>query len=272
MKAKFLVVGRNSFLASRFRALSEIASDCEFITHLEAGAAAPSRLRSFDCIVNFAIDPLYRSEPYSEERDFDFALAQAACSSDTRYVMLSSRAVYSRDRAMGAKETDPATSNGTVYGRNKLETEQRLTEMLGVRLTILRIANIIGNELGSGRRTFMSQALDRLKAKNEIVLDISPKVQRDFLPDSHFAEVLDGVLQNPRGGVLNVGSGIPVRVGDIAGWLIEGYGAGKIEVSDERLHDEFVLDVSRLKLTYGLECRCKHIADHCREIGHQLRG
>jgi len=272
MQTRFLVVGRNSFLAVRYRALSGIAKDCDFITHLEAGAAAQSELRSFDCIVNFAIDPGYRSERYSEERDFDLMLGGKVRALDARYVMLSSRAVYSHDSAMGATETDLATGNETPYGRNKLETERRLTELLGDRLTMLRIANIIGNEFGTGRRTFMSQALDRLKSRNEIRLDISPNVRRDFLPDTHFVQVLDAVLQHPCGSALNVGSGLPVRVGDIADWLIEGYGSGNVEVSDHRLHGEFVLDVGRLWSTYGIDCTRADIKAHCQRIGRQLRG
>ena len=267
----FLVVGRNSFLAGRFRALSRIAQDCHFATHQEAEAAAPSEFRFFDRIINFAIDPGYRSECYATDRDFDLKLAQKT-PSQGRYVMLSSRAVYGRDAAMGAKETDPVTGNETTYGRNKLETEHRLTELLGDRLTVLRIANIIGDEVGSGRRTFMSQALERLKSKNEILLDISPNVRRDFLPDSVFVRILDAVLQDPHGGPLNVGSGLPVRVGDIAGWLIEGFGAGRIVVSDQRVHDEFVLDIERLKARYGIDCAVGDIAEHCRTIGRSLRG
>ena len=271
MTAKFLVVGRNSFLASRFRTLSDVTSDCDFITHREAADATPDDFRAFDAIVNFALDPAYRSKPYSEDRDFDLALAEAALPGTANYIMLSSRAAYARDHAMGARETDPATGNETTYGCNKLETERRLTERLGERLTVLRIANIIGDEFGSGRRTFMGLALERLKSKDEILLDISPDVRRDFLPDGLFVRVLDASLQRPCGSVLNVGSGQAVRVGNIADWLIEGYGSGRVEVSDHRRHDEFVLDVGRLRSIYGIDCSPADIKAHCQWIGRQLR-
>jgi UDP-glucose 4-epimerase len=272
MKTSILVVGRNSFLAERFRALSAVGGQCTFLTHQEAGAGAASDLSSADCIVNFAIDPAYRSGAYSEAHDFDLKLARTARSADARYLMLSTRAVYPRANAMGAKESDPAGGNETPYGRNKAETEHRLAEILGDRLTVLRIANIIGNEFGSGRRTFMSLALERLKSRNEILLDISPEVRRDFLPDTGFVRVLDAVLLNPCGGILNVGSGQAVRVGEIADWLIEGYGSGRVTVSDHRLHDEFVLDVERLRATYGFDFTRDDIRDHCLWIGRELRG
>lgn len=271
MRAKFLVVGRNSFLASRFRALSEITSDCEFITHREAADATPYDFRSFDAIVNFALDPAYRRGPYAEDRDVDLALADKALPGMARYIMLSSRAVYARDHAVGAKEADPATGNETPYGRNKMETERRLADRLGERLTVLRIANIIGDEFGSGRRTFMGLALERLKSKGEILLDISPDVRRDFLPDGLFVQVLDAAVQEPCGGPLNVGSGQAVRVGDIADRLIEGYGSGRVEVSDHRTHDEFVLDVGRLRSIYGIDCSPADIKAHCLWIGRHLR-
>jgi len=269
--ANFLIVGQNSFLAGRFRALTTTNGTCRFVSHQYLDASTPDDFRSFDCIVNFACDPDYRSGQYSEIRDFDVRLAEAVRGAGAHYIMLSSRAVYSPDVALRASESSVATGNHTAYGRNKLKTECTLQTVLGDRLTILRMANIIGYELDGGRRTFMALALNRLKSKGQIRLDISPEVRRDFLPDCTFVRALDRVLQEPCGGLLNVGSGQAIRVGDIASWLIEGYGAGNLVVSDHRVHDEFVLNVQRLSSRYGIHSTRENVEDYCRKIGSRLR-
>ena len=184
--------------------------------------------------------------------------------------MLSSRAVYSPEVAMGANETTTAVG-ANIHGRNKKITENNLKRLLENRLTILRISNVIGNEFGTGRRTFMSLALERLKSRQEISLDIDPGVRRDFLPDYQLVAILDAVLRIFPGGTINVGSGIPTAVGDVANWLIEGYGVGRVVVTDNRIHDEFVLNVDRLHSIHGIVTSREEIARHCRSIGAQLR-
>ncbi|MCZ6862426.1 MAG: NAD(P)-dependent oxidoreductase [Alphaproteobacteria bacterium] len=265
---RILVVGRNSFLARRFAALSEFAEDCRLVSHREA--FKPLVFNDIDCVINFARHPDYSGRPYGEKRDFDVQLARKLLDANVRYVMLSSRAVYSPEVAMGADEATMAVGANT-YGRNKAITENNLRKLFQDRLTVLRISNVMGNEFGAGRPTFMSLALDRLKSRQEIRLDIDPSVRRDFLPDYKLVATLDAVLREPAGGTINVGSGIPTPVGDIANWLIEGYGGGRTVVTDNRIFDEFVLNVDRLRSIHGITTTSEEIASHCRSIGAQLR-
>ncbi len=130
---------------------------------------------------------------------------------------------------------------------------------------------MIGEEQGTGRATFMAQALDRLVAHKEIVLDINPQVRRDFLPDTGFCRILEAVSADPPAGAMNVGSGLAIAVGSIAHWLIEGYGEGAFRVVDDRWHEEFRLDVGRLRARYGGGVTEAEIAEHCRRIGARLR-
>ena len=135
----------------------------------------------------------------------------------------------------------------------------------------MRIGNVIGDEQGTGRSTFMAQTLDRLVAHKEIVLDISAEVRRDFLPDHRFVRILEAVCEDPPPGPMNVGSGLPIPVGSVAHWIIEGYGEGALRVTDHRRHDEFRLDVGKLRARYGFGVDETEIADHCRTIGARLR-
>lgn len=267
--SKVLLVGKNSFLAGRFLSLARDRDRYLPVTHREA--LDRTLFEHVDCVINFALDPRFRSRPYAPQWDFDAALAAMAARADAHYIMLSSRTVYGSDAALNAREASLGGEAASLYGRNKRIAERRLTDLLGDRVTLLRTANVIGDEQGLGRRTFMALTLDGLAAQGKIVLDINPSVRRDFLPIGRFAAILEAVARNPRPGPLNVGSGLPLAVGSVAGWLIEGFGEGTVSVVDDRIHDEFYLDVGLLRQTYGFHIDEAEIADDCRRIGASLR-
>jgi UDP-glucose 4-epimerase len=261
-----LVVGRNSFLAGHFlsigkpgavRAVAHDAIDC------------PGLLDGVGCVVSFARHPLLGRDGYRpDEMDPDLRLALALGDRPIAYLMLSSRKVY----APGADPLSEASPPGPTdaYGRHKLEVEGRLRALLGERLTILRLANVFGYERTPGRRTFLSVALDRLRRESRIVLDMSPFVERDFLPAEACARVFARIAARPPGGILNVGSGIGLQAGKLALWIIEGYGRGELVASSPEEKDPFVLDIGRLAGLYGSPTTFEEIRERCIAIGRRL--
>jgi UDP-glucose 4-epimerase len=263
---QILIVGERSFLArhvlttlpaDRVRAVGHDAID------------RPDLLDGIATVVNFARHPLLGSNQYRiETMNADLRLARRIGARDLAYVMLSSRKVY----APGAEplaETAPVGPTD-AYGRAKLAAEQALQQRLGERLTILRLANIFGDERIAGRRTFLSLVLDRLEADGEIRYDMSPFVIRDFLPVATFASLLAKIAQAPPGGLLNVGSGIPLPTGRLALWILEGYGRGRLVIASPREHDPFVLDITRLASLYGPPCSLADLREACLELGRGL--
>jgi UDP-glucose 4-epimerase len=263
---QILIVGRNSFLAGqvlgvlpaeRVRAVGHDAID------------RPDLLDAVACVVNFARHPLLGSEHYRpESMDADLRLARRIGTREIAYVMLSSRKVY----APGARpfaETWP-TGPSDAYGRAKLAAEQGVQELLGERLTVLRLANVFGYERIAGRRTFLAQALERLEADGEIRYDMSPFVIRDFLPVAIFASLLAQIAQAPPGGILNLGSGIGLPTGRLALWILEGFARGRLVITSPREHDAFVLDIARLRRLYGAPCSLGELRRTCLEIGRRL--
>jgi UDP-glucose 4-epimerase len=261
-----LIVGERSFLArhvvatlpaDRVRAVGHDAID------------RPDLLDGVACVVNFARHPLQGSEDYRPEvMDADLRLAERIGARPVAYVMLSSRKVY-------APSAEPLTERAPVgptdgYGRAKLAVEETLRQLLGERLTILRLANVFGYERIAGRRTFLSLVLERLHLDGEIRYDMSPFVARDFLPVATFARLLAEIAAAPPGGILNVGSGIPLPTGRLALWILEGYGRGRLVITSPREHDAFVLDVSRLERLYGLPCSLDDLKSACLDLGRRL--
>ena len=263
---RLLAVGRNSFLAGHF--LDAVPrTEVRAVSH--DGIDQAGLLDGIGCVVGFARHPLLGRDRYRpDEMDPDLRLARAIGNRPIAYVMLSSRKVYAP--GSDSLSEDSPTGPADAYGRHKLEIENRLRALLGERLTILRLANIFGYEHTPGRRTFLSVALDRLRQAGRIVLDMSPFVRRDFLPVEACARILARIAGRPRGGMLNVGSGIGLETGRLALWIIEGYGRGELVASSPEEKDPFVLDIGRLARLYGPPTSLEEIRESCLAIGRRL--
>ena len=266
---RVLLVGRNSFLARSYLA-SLPKSDLGRLVVVGHGAIERSDLfEGIGCIVNFARHPLAASDGYDIDRmDVDLRLARRIAKREIAYVMLSSRKVYapSGEPLSEAAATHPSDA----YGRYKLAVEHALRDLLGDRLTVLRLANIFGYELIPGRRTFAAMLLDRLAREGRIHYDMSPFVERDFLPATSFARILAAILEAPPGGCLNVGSGIALPTGRLALWILEGFGRGELVIESIEERDAFVLDVGRLKTLYGDPCSYADLREACIGVGRRL--
>jgi UDP-glucose 4-epimerase len=261
-----LIVGHNSFLARHV--LCTLPADrVRAVGHDQIDR--PDLLDGVATVVNFARHPLLGSDDYGPETmDTDLRLAGRIGARQIAYVMLSSRKVYAQSDHPLA-ETAP-TGPTDAYGHAKLAAETALRQLLGDRLTILRLANVFGYERIAGRGTFLSLVLDRLQRDGEIHYAMSPFVTRDFLPATTFASLLAKIAQAPPGGILNVGSGIGLPTGRLALWIVEGYGHGRLVITSPREHDPFVLDIGRLKSLYGPPCTLEDLREACLDLGRRL--
>jgi dTDP-4-dehydrorhamnose reductase/UDP-glucose 4-epimerase len=262
---RLLVLGRHSFIARHFLAVCD-----KPVTAISHDAIdRPDLLDRIDRVISFARHPQLASDDYRPETmDPDLRLADRLVGRGIDYVMLSSCKVYAPSLKPLA-ETDPNAPQGP-YGRHKLALEKALRERLGPRLTILRLANIFGYELGLGRRTFFALMLERLAREGRIRFDMSPFVERDFLPVEACARLLAQIALPPPGGILNVGSGVALPTGRLALWLLEGYGRGELVIESPSEHDAFVLDVGRLTRRYGRPCSYDDLRTRCLDLGRRL--
>jgi dTDP-4-dehydrorhamnose reductase/UDP-glucose 4-epimerase len=262
-----LVVGKSSFLARGFAATPG-RPECRFVGHRDLDDA--SVFDGVDRVVNFALDPRWRREECPAGEDLDARLGRAAAERGLGYVMISSRKVYDPRSQWGADESAP-TAPADAYGRNKLASERRLRELLGDRLLVLRVGNVAGYEREPGRRTFMGMLLSGLAERRRVTLDVAPEVPRDFLPDADFHRLLAAALRHGLTGTYNLSSGEATPVGRLAGWVMEGFGGGELDVTDRREHDAFRLDVSRLRQVLGEGwLRTRTLEAHCRDMGRRL--
>lgn len=243
-----VAVGKSSFLAQAV-AKSPAAKDWLFLPHADA-LAHPAWMEDATVVVNFAFAPQFKKQVYDTQGDFDSFLAKMLMGRDVRYIMLSSRVVYGRGDDFFDLREDREPNPAGPYGMAKLAIEQALADLLGDRLTVLRMGNIFGVE--RERATFFGMMIKGLIDNRKIVFDMGAETKRDFLSANRFADVLTRVAAKPAPGVFNIGSGLATPCGDVANWLIEGYGAGKLEVRNAALRDQFSLDVSRARAAWDI--------------------
>ncbi len=264
---RVLLVGKNGFLAQSLLTAESTYAIHRSISHTELDEEAFSNVK---CVVNFATHPDYYRRRYSAEIDFDRQVAELACRHGAHYVMLSSRKVYRPDVALDARETDP-TGPADFYGENKLRTEQCLAEMLGENLTVLRLSNVFGYELTPRHGdTFMAQILRGLRQSGEVVFDISPFTRKDILPDIEFARALSRVLERPRPGIYNLGSGVPFPIGQAARWVMDGFGDSKMIVTSSEVKDEYFLNMNKFSNVYQWQFGISMLREYCASLGKRL--
>jgi len=262
-----LIVGSSGFLAKALARRPD-ADKFRFISHEETEDV--SVYDGVSCLVNVAVDPRYMTDPYDESFDFELRLGKRIATSNIHYVMLSSRKVYSSDVLMPAAEDD-STSGVDDYGRSKRTTEKALEEILGCRLTVFRLANVAGFDDQWNRPTFMPRMLSGLRSEGRISLDLSPFARRDFITDDAVAEALIQAAKIQPGGCFNLGSGIALGIGQLAIWIIDGFGSGELLSTGPEIRDEFCLNVAKLESQFGKLCTVDDIRNKCFDAGRGLK-
>lgn len=262
-----VVIGKTSFIARQFLATHDRATTIA-VGHAELGKV--KNIPDITSIINFAFAPELYNGIYQSELDIDRKCGAIAAERGIHYVMMSSRKVYNDECQWNARE-DALAKGQDSYGKNKIRIEQELVQLLGSRLTILRPGNIVGFERQLGRTRFGAYLLNQLANKGEIRLTVSPHVRRDIVPVDYFCEVLNRVIEKKPSGIFNVGAEQAVGVGQIASWMLEGFGGGTLTAESTEVTDEFQLDSSKLKSKFGLSCSVEHIAQFSRGLGEKLR-
>lgn len=226
-------------------------------------------MTGYDIVVNCALHPQLMRGEYAPNLDIDITLADKCRRARVHYVMLSTRRAYGMNLGVALQE-DMDSVPVDNYGKNKLTTELRVRDICAESgFTILRISNVYGFE--PGRHTFFGRALSSLRKNKFIELDISPFVERDFIHVADCAYLIWRVLRFKPKGLYNIGNGVACPVGKIALWVIDGYEAGELRVTETREFDSFSIDTSRLVSVIGNFDFKLSTHQRCIEIGKRLK-
>ncbi|HWA70591.1 MAG TPA: SDR family oxidoreductase [Rhizomicrobium sp.] len=262
---RFALIGSTSFIACHVaRAVRESGHDVLGLRHDESFKG------DADVLVNFAIAPQFRDQPYDPAFDFDLRAAHAARDAGVRLVMLSTRRVYDAKERLDARESSCVAGDETNYGRSKAKAE-RAVQALVQDACILRLSNVFGFEYDPPRKTFTGAMLRSLKESGEVHFDMGPATRRDFIPVQDCARAIVAAATGHASGVFNLGSGIATRCGDAADWVMRGFGGGKLLIDDEAVKDEFCLNMSKWNAEIGPATSAGRLEECFVTLGRKLR-
>lgn len=266
-----LVIGQSSFIARALRQTPK-TRDWSFIDY-KNWEKSPEWSKKPSCVVNLALDSVVREGHYS---DLDLRIGKKAQEQGAHFIAISSRAVYGtpdKGRMDRFTENMRLLDKATKYGQAKRLIEESLNDGLNPeKYTVLRPSNIFGMEYNeqSPRKTFFGQMLGSLKQKNTIHFDMAAVTRRDFMPVEYFVDILVDIAKAPKGGVYNIGAGFGVPCGDIADWIIQGFGTGQI-TETKGIKDSFEMDTRKIITDYDITpITLETLKTRCIEIGKEL--
>jgi dTDP-4-dehydrorhamnose reductase/UDP-glucose 4-epimerase len=260
--ARRLILGRGLIA----RAIAAAQSDEEALILPHTAVHAGSLPADIDAVLWGGRHPALGTSDWRLQDELELQAARLAAARGLPFLSLGTRKVYAPSHHP-LRESDPI---GPVdrYGDQKLRIESALLDILGERLTRLRLANLFGYE--PGRSTFMGRMLTSLAKTGEIRFDMSPFTPRDFLPLDLGGAAIATLLRKPPGGIVNIGSGIPLECGRLALWLLQGHGEGQLVCESWEERDAFVLDVARLHRLTGWRCAIEDLRAACLRIGEAV--
>ncbi len=268
---KVLIIGKNSFVAKYFiSACAEIKLNYVACSHLDI----PKKFDDFTWVVNFTINPNFFTDKYSEAIDQDVLIAkQVSKYQHLKYVMISSRMVCDSNNLLipMLENCKVKQKHNSIYGFNKILSEKYCRSIIKFdNLLIIRGSNIFGYEYG--RKSFTGVALNRLVCKAEILLDISKKTIRDFIPVNYFSDCLMQLMLKKCNGIYNIGSGLGISLEDFCNAMIKGYGGGSITtLGDTVIKDQFILDNQKLLSVVSCNIDKNDILQYAISTGKKLK-
>ncbi len=259
--AKRLVIGKTSFIAKELAKLEDFdIVGYNNIHHVD--------FSKYDCVVNCALNPTFKTQPYDQEKDVDYQMAKLSYESGCNYVMLSTRKVYGSYADLRTFTEESQTNPFDFYSENKLISEYKIQKEFGDKSVIVRGSNLFGFELG--RQSFMGFCMNQLISDSKIVFTISEHVKRDFIDIGTSCMLLDSISKRKLTGIYNLSSNYGLEIGKVAKYLIRGYGAGEFLCTSDVMKEQFIIDNNKLTKELNISTQPLYITNIIRKLGEEL--
>ena len=269
---KVVIIGGDSYVAG---GLEKYLTDCHVTNlHFDNWRDNIKTLKDADCVVNFSIAPEFSKQDVMPDEVIDTQIAKTIRNTDTRFIFISSRKVYGSSNECVMYTEDDALNGVDFYAKNKIITEHKLNNILGDKLTVLRLSNIVGEPVNrTGYKTFIGWICENYINQGHLVVSQNSRTVKDFVTKRFIHECLAEFIKKDTSGTYNLSAGFGMTIGDI----LNGY-LGKSNVKyigeDEPLFDQFVLDNSKLTATINKKITREEISEYlqdCRKQLHSLK-
>jgi nucleoside-diphosphate-sugar epimerase len=246
---KIIIIGSDSYIAKGLEKYLNNCnvqqySFCNWIDNLD-------KIKEADCIINFSISPDFSTSTVDIDNVIDVQIAKHIKNSNVHYIFISSRKVYGTSDNITTHNENDNLIGHDYYSINKIKTEKKLQEILGTKLTILRVSNIIGEPVNrKGYKTFIGWISEEFIKNGFLVVNQNEESLKDFITKEFLHKNIAYFCKNRNSGIYNVSAGFGMSIKDI----LKGYVGNKIQfiASNEEIKDQFILDNNKLLNTTGI--------------------
>ncbi len=240
---KIIITGEASYLAQGIQ--QSFPNDEMKILFMPDLDKNKDLIRSADVIINFCLHPEFSTREFSVNEIIDTDIAKCIKGTQVRYFFLSSRKVYGSSTDVTIYSEEAPLSPTDYYSHNKIKEEQYLTSLLGPQLTIVRIANVIGDPiLRKNYKTFIGWISSQMAEKNHLTATENPLTIKDYITRSYLQIALHALVHANARGIYNIGSGFGTSLHEL---LTEMVGKENVDfISDKAPKDQFILNCTKL--------------------------
>ena len=207
IKPKVILIGYKSFLQQN--AYLYFSKKKYSVKKLKYTNTKNYKFKNNDIIVNFSNHKKFYYGDYSKSIDRNYNLAKKVEKSGSTFVLISTRQIY--EPKMNIKETSRIKPLNN-YAKNCLKSEIKCKQILKNNLLIIRLSNIIGLEKGKKKKSSLMSLIIAGIENRKILFDNNYYLYKDLLPVELFCVFLEKLIFLNFKGVINLGSGIPVKI------------------------------------------------------------
>lgn len=271
MKKKILIIGKKSFVGKNLFFFLKKKFKVRIIDYESFFDLNFFFLSRYDVIINCSLNSQYVNHKYQVKNDFDYKIAKLIKNTNCRMIFLSSRKVYKNDDNI--KETSKLLP-GCNYSRNKSITEKKLLSLLGKKILVLRLSNLIGHNFKfNNTRKIHHNFIDHFLANiNKNLIYDNKKVYKDFLPMNKFSEIIFKLIKKNSYGLYNVSLGQKVFLKDLINWLnfYNSKSAKYIDLPTKAYRDCFYLNNSKLLREINIKITLEDLKKYCKTFSKKL--
>ena len=264
MKKKILIIGKNGLIGknlfNNFKSKKINIHKISFESFIKK-----NNINKFDIIINCTSNYKFVKNKYANKNDNDLLIAKKITNLNTKLVMLSSRKIYKAK--FNIKEIDKKKPNCN-YSINKVISEASVNKILGARVLILRISNIISMPNKNKRKlhnTFSDIFFEM--AKKGFIYN-NKKIFKDFISISKFNQIVYELIKKDSFGIFNISLGKKIYINQLIAWL-NFYNTKKIKVINPKNsfnNDSFTLNNNKLMKKIKIKNNVLELKNECLRI------
>jgi len=269
MKKKILIIGQNGLIGKNlfnyFKSRKINIYRISFESFLKKNF-----LNSFDIIINCTSNQKFVKNKYANKNDNDFIIAKKIINLKTKLIMLSSRKIFKPK--FNIKELDKKEPNCN-YSINKVISEASVNKILGARVLILRISNIISMPNKNKRKlhnTFSDIFFEM--AKKGYIYNNNKKIYKDFISISKFNQIVYELIKKDSFGIFNISLGKKIYINQLIAWL-NFHNTKKIKVINIKNsfnNDSFTLNNNKLMKQIKIKNNILELKNECFAISKKF--